>query len=313
MRARLLRAGGAARRGRDRAPMSARAAERGALAAMVGATLLWGGTFVAIRDSVAGVPPAMLVAWRFTAAGALFTIVLLLRRRLPSRHDVTGGFLSGLLMVGGFYFQAVGLRTAAAGTSAFLTCTGTLLAAFWAWPLLGQRPGRRLVAGIALAMAGSALLSLRGAGFTLGTGEVWTLAGAALFALQVVAVARFAAGADPVALVCVQSFTAAAILMPFAGTPHAAAELFAGADRWRFVYLAVAGSTIAPLLQVHAQRTLSAGRIGLLFALEPVFALLFALTLGGERFGGHWWAGATLILAAVALVEWRPGAGVATA
>ena len=48
-----------------------------------------------------------------------------------------------------------------------------------------------------------------------------------------------------------------------------------------------------------------AGRVGLLFALEPVFALLFALTLGGEHFDLRWWAGAALILGAVALVEWR--------
>ncbi len=289
--------------------MTARAAERRALAAMVAATLLWGGTFVAIRDSVARIPPATLVAWRFVAAGVLFALVLALRRKRPSRHDVAGGLLSGVLMVGGFYFQAVGMRTAAAGTSAFLTCAGTLLAAFLAWPLLGQRPGRRLVAGVALALVGAALLSLR-AGFALGAGEAWTLAGAALFALQVVAVARYAAAADPVALVCVQSFAAAAILLPFAQPPAAAASLLAGDDRWRFGYLVVAGSTLAPLLQVHAQRALSAGRVGLLFALEPVFALLFALTLGGERFATRWWLGAVLILVAVLLVEWRPEADV---
>src|SRR5207248_1159752 len=41
-----------------------RRAERSAVAAMLAATLLWGGTFVAIRDSVAAVAPATLVAWR---------------------------------------------------------------------------------------------------------------------------------------------------------------------------------------------------------------------------------------------------------
>ena len=42
---------------------------------------------------------------------------------------------------------------------------------------------------------------------------------------------------------------------------------------------------------MHAQRTLPPGRIGLLFALEPVFALAFALALRGERFVARWWAG----------------------
>jgi len=133
--------------------------ERGALLAMVLATLLWGGTFVAIRDAVADVPPALLVSTRFLGAGVLFALVLLVRRRLPARRDVAGGALSGLLMVGGYFLQAVGLRSTSAGSSAFLTCAGTLLAAFWAWLLLRERPGVRLTLGLALALAGAALLS----------------------------------------------------------------------------------------------------------------------------------------------------------
>jgi drug/metabolite transporter (DMT)-like permease len=281
-------------------------AERRAIAAMLLATLLWGGTFVAIRDAVAEVPPALLVATRFLGAGVLFACVLAVRRRRPTAHDVRGGALSGLLMVGGFFLQAVGLRSTSAGSSAFLTCAGTLLSAFWAWLLLRERPGARLTFGIALAMVGSALLSLRG-GFRLGAGELITLAGAALFALQVVAIARFAATTDPIAFVCVQSFVAGAVMLPFAATTTGALATLGGANLGRFAYLLVAGSTLAPLLQVVAQRTLPAGRMGLLFALEPVFALGFAVTLGAEHFEPRWWLGAGLILAAVVMVEWRTG------
>jgi drug/metabolite transporter (DMT)-like permease len=60
---------------------------------------------------------------------------------------------------------------------------------------------------------------------------------------------------------------------------------------------------IAPLLQVRAQRSLSAGRVALLFALEPLFALMFAVWLGGEHFHLHWWLGAALILSAVLVAE----------
>jgi len=280
-------------------------AERRALAAMVLATLLWGGTFVAIRDAVANVPPALLVSARFLGAGVLFALVLAVRRRMPTPRDARGGALSGLLMVGGYFLQALCLRSTSAGSSAFLTCAGTLLAAFWAWPLLGERPGARLTLGLALAAVGAALLSLRG-GFRLGAGELITLAGAALFALQVVAIARYAATTDPVALVCVQSFVAGLVLLPFAHPTPAALGTLGGANLARFGYLLVAGSTIAPLLQVYAQRTLPAGRMGLLFALEPVFALVFAVSLGAERFEPRWWLGAALILTAVVMVEWKP-------
>jgi drug/metabolite transporter (DMT)-like permease len=284
------------------------ARERRAVGAMVLACLLWGGTFVAIRDTVAAIPPVLLVASRFALAGVAFALVLAVRRRAPRRPDLAGGVLSGLLMAGAFTLQAEGLRSTSAGSSAFLTCAGSLLTAFWAWLLLRQRPGARLLAGIAVAMTGSALLSLE-RGLALGRGEALTLAGAALFALQIVAVARFAREVEPVALVCVHSFVAAAVLAPFAGPPAALFAALEGANLWRFLYLALAGSTLAPLLQVSAQRTLSAGRIGLLFALEPVFALLFALTLGAESFAPRWWLGAALILGAVMLVEWRPARG----
>jgi drug/metabolite transporter (DMT)-like permease len=279
-------------------------ASRRAVGAMVLACLLWGGTFVAIRDSVAAIPPALLVASRFLCAGLIFAAILLVRRRVPSAADLRGGVVSGLFMVGGFYLQAEGLRTTSAGSSAFLTCAGTLLTAFWAWLLLRQRPSGRLLAGIAIALAGSALLSLD-AGLRLGRGELLTLAGAALFALQIVAVSRWVSVADPVALVCVQSFVAALVLAPFAGPPATLFAALTGTTLLNFAYLAVAGSTIAPLLQVLAQRTLPAGRIGLLFALEPVFALVFALTLGAESFAVRWWLGAGLILGAVLLVETR--------
>jgi len=166
MRARRGRVAGVAAE-----PGDVMSAERRAVAAMVFATLLWGGTFVAIRDAVAAVPPATLVATRFLGAGVLFALVLAVRRRRPTAEEYAGGALSGVLMVGGFYLQALGLRSTSAGSSAFLTCAGTLLAAFWAWLLLRERPSARLVAGIALAMAGSALLSLR-AGLRLGAGEL---------------------------------------------------------------------------------------------------------------------------------------------
>jgi drug/metabolite transporter (DMT)-like permease len=104
-----------------------------------------------------------------------------------------------------------------------------------------------------------------------------------------------------------QALVAALCTLPAAGDIPAALARLDGAGRARIAYLVVCGSIVAPLLQVQAQRTLPAGRIGLLFALEPVFALAFALAVGGERFLARWWAGAALILGAVLLVEWREG------
>jgi drug/metabolite transporter (DMT)-like permease len=284
--------------------VTARGGTRAAVAAMVVATLLWGGTFVAIRDSVRVLSPAALVFGRFAVAAVLFILIAIVRRRVPGRGSIIVGAGNGALMAGSFFLQATGLRLTSAGSSAFLTCAGTLFAAFYAWALLRQRPAPSLLAGIALALAGSALMSLDGA-LHLGRGELITLAGASLYALQIVWIARHYESLEPLSLVTVQVIVVALLLAPFAGDVRAAYGALHGVGWLQFAYLAVAGSSIAPLLQVQAQRRLSPGRVGLLFALEPVFALLFALTLGEERFALRWWAGAGLILAAVLLVEWR--------
>lgn len=275
------------------------------LAAMVAATLLWGATFVVIKGSLAALDPAPLVLLRFAAATLVFAVLLALRRRPIGRDALLGGAVSGTLAAGGFLFQAMGLERTSAGTSAFLTFAGTSFAALFAWALLGQRPGARLFAGLALALAGSALLTLRG-GLHAGPGEAWTLAGALCFALQIVALGRWAPSADPLALAAVQALALTAVLLPWSGAALAAARTLDGAAVLRLGYLIVGGSVVAPLLQVIAQRGLPAGRVGLLFALEPLFALGFALTWGGERFDARWWLGAALIVSAVFLPRSRP-------
>jgi drug/metabolite transporter (DMT)-like permease len=279
---------------------------------MVLATLLWGATFVVVRDSLGHLDPVALVCARFGLAAALWGLIGVARRRLgpapPSapgavRAALIGGLVTGPFTAGGYLFQAVGLTATSAGSSAFLTSTGSLLAAVFAWPLLGQRPPAFLTLGLLMALVGSALLGLRG-DLRLGVGEAWTLFGAAVYAVQIVLVSRWAHAADPVLLTATQAAITALLLLPWAPriVPQLATMDLAG---WsRLGYLVIAGSMVSPLLQVLAQRGLPPGRIGLLFALEPVFALFFA-TLAGERFVARWWWGAALILAAVVVVELR--------
>jgi drug/metabolite transporter (DMT)-like permease len=279
-------------------------ASLGPVAGMVLATALWGATFVVIRDSLQTLSPATLVLTRFAIAAVLLGVAARAGRRPFGADVLQAGLVTGALGAGGYAFQAIGLTATQAGTSAFLTCAGTLLAAPFAWLALRERPSGTLAAGLVIALAGSALLSLRG-GWRVGVGEAWTLLGAGLYAWQIVAVGRWGKTVDAAALAAVQAATCALVALPFAAEARAELAALDGVGWARLGYLAVAGSAVAPWLQIRAQRTLPAGRVGLLFALEPVFALAFALGIGGERFVARWWLGAALILLAVVCVEWR--------
>jgi drug/metabolite transporter (DMT)-like permease len=274
---------------------------------MVVATMLWGATFVVIRDSLHRIGPITLVATRFALASLVLVLVALLvprsRRELLTPATWRAALVVGAVGGASYLCQAIGLIETSAGSSAFLTCAGILTAGLFAWPLLGQRPTGTLVLGLAIAALGAALLSPRLD--RLLAGDVWTIVGAIGFALQVVAIARWAPRLDPIALGAAQCVVTALMMMPFAGSARAELASLDAIGWARLGYLLLPGTVVAPTLLIYAQRTIPPGRIGLWSALEPVFALLFALAFGGEHFGVRWYLGATLIIFAVTWVESR--------
>jgi drug/metabolite transporter (DMT)-like permease len=73
------------------------------------------------------------------------------------------------------------------------------------------------------------------------------------------------------------------------------------------VVTGVFASALAFLIQMWAQRRMSATRTALAFAMEPVFTAFFGYTLAGDRLALAAWVGAALIMVGIAVAE--PAAG----
>src|SRR5690606_14203620 len=69
------------------------------------------------------------------------------------------------------------------------------------------------------------------------------------------------------------------------------------------VYLAAIATALVAVVQTYAQRVVPAHVAALIFALEPVFASLFAFVLLGERLGGIGWVGGALMVVAMFISE----------
>jgi drug/metabolite transporter (DMT)-like permease len=65
----------------------------------------------------------------------------------------------------------------------------------------------------------------------------------------------------------------------------------------------VFASALAYLIQVWAQRRISAARIAIVFSLETVFAGIFGYWLSGDRLGWLGWGGCAAILGGILLAE----------
>ena len=124
-------------------------------------TLIWGSTWLVIRDQIAVVPAVWSVTYRFTIAGLLMAAIALVRReRFP--RDAAG--LRVVVAVGlgqfcvnfNFVYQAEAHITSGlvAVVFALLLMPNAVLARI----ALGQRMGGQLITGSAIAMAGVTLL-----------------------------------------------------------------------------------------------------------------------------------------------------------
>jgi drug/metabolite transporter (DMT)-like permease len=255
-------------------------------------TAVWGWTFVVIKDSIAQYPVAPFLALRFALA---VLVLLVVGRRLPERRSLRIGGVIGLAVAAGYALQTYGLQSTAPGTAGLIT---GLFVVFT--PLIdrafGTRVPRRTALAVAVALIGTALLAGGNPSVGVGLGDLLVLGGAVCFALQVVLLSRHSAGLRPIDLALLQM---AVSFVVFSAAGSASFAPPTGEVWFGVVITGVFASALAFPLQAWAQARMSATRAALIMAMEPAWALFFAVILAGQRLDPVQAVGAVLVLAAV--------------
>ena len=273
-----------------------------ALAALVLVTAIWGVTFVQIKDALALYPLFAFLAVRFAIAVAVLAVPA--GRRLPSlgKQGAAAGAGLGILLAAGYALQTAGLDRTTVSAAGFVTGMYVILTPVFGLALFRIRRGRAVWLGVALAVIGLAMLSGVAAGSV--AGDLLVLAAAALYALQIALMERFAPRFDPLA------FTTARDDRRVRRLRSDRRRCRAGRSAARLDGLGRAASSRASsrarfgyLVQAWAQQRTSATRTALVFALEPVFAGIFGFALAGDRLGAVGWAGCAVILCGIAIAE----------
>lgn len=264
------------------------------------AALVWGASFVLLKDLIAELDPMVLTGYRFLLSAAVL-LPWALRRPAPGRL-LREGMLLGSLLVALYVPQTAGLIYTTASNSGFITGLFVFFVPLFLLLFLGQPPAAGQWVSVAIALAGLWLLTGGVRGFN--RGDALTVLAAMTYAGHLLATDRFVRGdADPVLLAFHQFWFCGAlslILAAAAGAPFTVPTARAAAG---LAFLVVFANVSAFFVQILAQKHVPALKVSLIFSLEPVFAALFAWTIGGEAFSGRKAAGGALILAAMMLGE----------
>ena len=127
------------------------------LLAAVLVAVIWGINFVAIDFGLETFPPLLFTALRFAVA-AVPAVFFIGRPQVPWRWVLLVGLSIGALQFG-LLFLGIHLGMPA-GLSSLVVQTQAVFTMAFAAVLLGERPGRRRIAGMAVALAGIALVAV---------------------------------------------------------------------------------------------------------------------------------------------------------
>ncbi len=267
-------------------------------ALLVFITMIWGSTFLVVKNTVRVSGPFTYLAFAY-GVGAL-TVALIFRKRLVhmTRAELRNGLIIGLFLFTGYALQTMGLQFTTVSKAGFITGLNVPLIPVFMFLLLRQKASRGAVAGIIISFVGLFLLSFNNRLTpSIGIGELLIFGAAIAFALHVVCISRFSPGADATNLVIMQ--IALTSILSFIAIPLTHQPVFVPA--WSFWIAVVLMGTLdiafTLLVMNRVQQFIGGTKAALIYALEPVWAALAGLLVAGDVLSVPAWIGCACILA----------------
>ena len=258
-------------------------------------TLLWGGTFVWMKQALNSLDDELT---QYTTAGVvgvivcsrfLIAFVALLpfsseaRRALTSKEDWKGGLVLGGLMLAGFVFQMIGIESVSPSVSAFLTSLYVVFTAILSVKISDRKPTRMMILGVGLATIGAGFID-GPPHIVWGLGELLTVICAFFFALHIIYTDKITKQLNPIAV----TSTSFAVLVVGAGIVAliASRDAMVFESAWQdgviipLLCLGLFGSLACILMLNAFQRHLNPTHAAIIYSFEPVWATLYGWQQG---------------------------------
>jgi drug/metabolite transporter (DMT)-like permease len=273
--------------------------------ALVAVCAVWGSTFLIVQNAVSRMPVMDFLAVRFTVAVAVMFALRPTCLRGMTPQGLRRGVGLGVVLGAGYITQTYGLRFTSATVSGFITGMFVVLTPVISWLILGKKVNRNTILAVVLATVGLALLSLHG--WSVGTGELLTLACAVFFAIHIVGLGEWSSEYDPYGFTLLQIATVAVIAL-LAASPGGI-KLPPDASTWGTVGItAVFATAIAFVVQTWTQSLVPAVTAAIIMTMEPVFAGIFGVFFGKNHLTVQIIFGAVCVLTAMLIVALKSSA-----
>lgn len=286
-------------------PADRRPARRNVDLALLAVAVAWGSSYLVAKDVVTADGVFAFLVLRFALASIGLAIVLAPRLRGVSRLELMLGSLFGAILSVILLLETFGVTKTSAANAGLIISLAIVVTPLLEQRVRSTRLPREFYVPAALAVAGVVVLTQTGGFAAPSLGDLLILLAAVARSVHVTVIAHLSEGRtlDSARVTLVQLCAALgvfAILSSFTGrgVEEVAAQMSVRA--WLLtIYLALACTVFAFVVQMWAARRTSAARVSLLVGTEPLWAAIVGVLLAGDPVTVVGVAGALMILVGV--------------
>jgi drug/metabolite transporter (DMT)-like permease len=281
--------------------------------------LIWGSTYLAIRFAIETIPPFLMAAARYLAAGAMLYAWSRLRGAPRPRliHWRSAVILGGLLLLLGNGGVVWSEQRMSSGLVALLVSTEPLWIVLFVWLRDHGRPGPRVLLGLLLGLTGLVLLvrptSMGSAGGIDPLGVAAMMVASAGWAWGSLYGQRAKLPSSPLLGTAIQMLGGGGLLLLASALTGEPARFHLAAVSARsalsLAYLVVFGALIAFTAYVWLLKVASPVLVSTYAYVNPLVAVFLGWAVAGEPITRGTLIAAAVILAGVALISSAQGQG----
>ena len=271
-------------------------------------TLCWGISYYLMDLALTDMDPFTLNAHRFLGAFAVAGLLSYKKVKDVNRITLKYSLLVGAALVFVYIGATFGVKYTTLSNSGFLCALTVVFTPLIAWVFLRQKLDRKMTLSVVICFIGIALLTLKDDfSINLGNlkGDLLCIICAVAYAIDLLLTEKAVSHkeVDAYQLGVFQLGVTGLcnlILAIIVETPHFPTT----GNVWgAVIFLSIFCTGVAFVVQPVAQQYTSASHVGVIFALEPVFAGIVAFALAGEVLSPKSYFGAVLMIASLFIME----------
>lgn len=263
-------------------------------------TIVWGSTFLIVKDTVQTVNEFLIVFIRSALAfGAMFIYQVFKDwKKLFNKRNFIYGSIMGVLMAITYGAQTIGLKYTSTGHSAFITSSAVIIVPFILFFFFKDKLLKIDILSVLIVFIGLFFLTYDFE-TKMNIGDIITIITAVSYAFHVILAGRYVKKSDTNSIVTYQFLSAAVIGLVAYFFSNNEPAIISYKAWYSLIYLGLIGTLFCYFIAVWVQKYVSSLKVTIIFSLEPVFAAIFGYFIINEVLSPKELIGAGFILVGV--------------